>query len=86
MSDDAYKTLQAPDPIQTHKWNDMNVLELQDQRLILSDRMNMVERMSAGGANQTMLMLVSTIQTALSQIDLLIEEKQKPHDRKNKIQ
>lgn len=79
---DKLDTLKKPDPIQSNKWGDMNILELQDQRLLLSDRLNTMASIIDGFSPPSYNMIVNSLSLAISDLDYLIQQKQRAeHDR-----
>lgn len=82
---DPYETLKKPDPIQAGRWHEMNVLELQDQRLLLSERFNTIALMIDGNAPLSYTMMRDSLSIAINDLDILIQQKQRAsNDRHNK--
>ena len=72
-----YNTLNQTDPITADKWFEMNILELQTQRLILSDRHNAIQRMISGDVNPSIVGMYTAIGNSILQLDDLIANQQR---------
>ena len=72
-----YNTLKEPAPIMADKWHEMNVLELQAQRLILSDRHNTMMSVISGDVSPSIMGMYTALGNSILHIDELINQRQR---------
>lgn len=75
---DPYASLNSPDPVNSTKWMDMDVVQLREQISILTTRLNSLESIGQSINPTTLAMCRIAMETAMHDIEDIIAIKQQP--------
>lgn len=75
MTNDPYASLNAPDPLNTSKWEDMSIGELESQRIILTNRISALDDMMYNDPNPSFVGVRTALQHAVDQLNTIISQR-----------